>query len=189
MRLGEVRDEVLKSGFPDVLLITQVEKRSRELAEKRDQLISRKQALAEDLNKIENEIAISEWVVNSEPDILSAQKQLQILHSKENELTLTERNLSDFSEKHSELLNLERLATQAMMLKKGLSERRNEEANLRQKLEKLSSDSTAALARIKDQENRLETAERITPLRKEFASYPQSGILTSTYCRPYRTNA
>lgn len=180
LRLGEVRDEVLKSGFPDVLLITQVEKRSRELAEKRDQLISLKQALAEELNKVENEIAISEWVVNSEPDILSAQKQLQILHSKENELTLTERNLSDFSEKHSELLNLERLATQAIMLKKRLSERRNEEANLRQKLEKLSSDSTSTLARIKDQENRLETAERITPLRKELASYPPSEILTST---------
>ncbi len=42
VRVGEVKDDVLRTGFPDVLLKTQVERQSRELVEERERLSSQK---------------------------------------------------------------------------------------------------------------------------------------------------
>ncbi|VVB96230.1 ATP-dependent RecD-like DNA helicase [uncultured archaeon] len=86
LRIGEVRDEALASDYPDVLLKKQVERQSKELVGQRDKLISQKQVLADELNPLENQISVIEWVADSTSDIFSAQKQLEILNKKENEL-------------------------------------------------------------------------------------------------------
>lgn len=87
LRIGEVRDEVLTSDYPDVLLKNQVDRQSKELSGQRDKLQSQKQVLEDELTPLKNQIAVIEWVAESNLDIFSVQKQLEKLHSKEKELS------------------------------------------------------------------------------------------------------
>jgi superfamily I DNA and/or RNA helicase len=87
LRIGEVRDEELTSDYPDVLLKKQIDRQSKELSGQRDKLQSQKQVLEDELTPLENQIAVIEWIAESNPDIFSIQKQLEKLHSKEKELS------------------------------------------------------------------------------------------------------
>lgn len=51
IRVGEVKDDVLKSDYPDVLLKKQVERQSRELVKQREALASQRQDLADELSR------------------------------------------------------------------------------------------------------------------------------------------
>lgn len=87
LRIGEVRDEVLASDYPDVLLKKQVERQSKELVRQRDKLQSQKQVLEYELTPLENQIEVIEWIEELHPNIFSIQKQLEKLHSNEKELS------------------------------------------------------------------------------------------------------
>lgn len=172
LRLGDPRDEQLNSDFPDVLLKRQVERRSKELVEKKDQLEKEKQELSGQLSLLEHDIAVVEWVSSAEADITSARKQLAILHDKENELSAIEKHLAFLSETRSELLRMKQLADQVIAYQDTLQQQENEIQRLIQQVEELAGHTSTHSVHVIDYAKRTETARQIAPLRKELSGYP-----------------
>ncbi|MBI2486338.1 MAG: AAA family ATPase [Deltaproteobacteria bacterium] len=171
LRIGDVRDEVLKSAFPEVLVKNQVERQFKELVEKREQLASQKQGMEDELNSLNRQITIIEWISGSVGDIRASQNQVNELHEKEHALSISEQELSDLTDKQTALRKKEQLATRVLSLKKELSETKSKEGELQQKLDSLSSEISTTTLQLHRQKEIYEIAKRIEPLRKELASY------------------
>jgi len=171
LRIGDVRDEVLKKEFPEVLLKNQVERQFKELVEKREQLASQMQDMENELNSLNREISIIEWVSGSVGDIRTSQNQVNELHEKEHTLSISEQELSDLTDKQTALREKEQLAVRVLSLKRELSETKSKEAELQQKLDAISSEISTTTMQLHRQKEIYEIAKRIEPLRKELTSY------------------
>ena len=172
IRVGEVRDDELNSGFPDVLLKRQVERQSRELVELRDNLVSQKQALGDELNAVQQKISIIEWVEAAKIDIQSSESRFEELHRLEEQLRLAERTLSELENKHSQLLELHDRTSRILALRKKLAVQFAEKCRLERLLTENAKAWHDVNRRIQEQEKRIEILHRITPLRQEQAKYP-----------------
>lgn len=150
LRIGEVRDEVLTSDYPDVLLKNQVERQSIELSGNRDKLQSQKQVFEDDLTPLENQIAVIEWIAELNPNIFSIQKQLEKLHSNEKEL-------SSFMEEQAKW---KEISEHIAVLRKEIN---SYPSIYRQKLNilELSAKITSLASQITDKKARLNDAEKI----------------------------
>lgn len=171
LRIGDVRDDILKSDFPEVLLKHQVERQSKELVKKREQLASKKEEVEDELNSINRQISIIEWISGSGEDISTSQKQVNELHEKEHRLSILEQELSDFSDKQAAVREKEQLAIKVLSLKTQLSEIKSTEVELQKNLDELLSEISTTAMQVNHQKEICEIAKRIEPLRDELASY------------------
>lgn len=172
IRIGEVKDDVLKSDFPDILLKRQVERHSRELVELRDNFVSQKQALGDELNAVQQKISIIEWVEAANIDIQSSASRLEELHRLEEQLRSAERTLSELENKHSQLLELHDRTSRILALRKKLAVQHAEKCRLGKLIAENATAWQDVNRRIQEQEKRIEVLQRITPLRQEHAKYP-----------------
>ena len=76
IRIGEISDDSLSSTYPDVQLKVQVAHRSKQLFEKRESLLQEQQRVADDLVVTEKKIAITEWVHEISPTIVSLKSDI-----------------------------------------------------------------------------------------------------------------
>jgi superfamily I DNA and/or RNA helicase len=172
IRIGEVRDEELKSDFPDVLLKRQVERQSEELVKLRDNLSSQKQARSDELNDIQHKIDIIEWLSAVKGDIESSREHLNELHREEENLRSTKEVLSELDNKHAQLLQVRESASKILTLRRNVAAKHNDKSKFESLLSDISLESEDINRKINEQKSRLEIAKRITPLRTERATYP-----------------
>lgn len=172
IRVGEVRDDELRSKYPDVLLKRQVERQSRELVELRDSLLSQKQTLGDEMESVKQEISIIEWIEASRGDIESSTGRLEELHRQQGQLKSAETSLAKSKDEHPALLKLHERTSNIVALKRKLVSRREDRSRLEELLSLNTSECDDIRSRIEQQKARLETAERITPLREERSTYP-----------------
>lgn len=172
IRVGEVKDDVLKSDYPDVLLKKQVEHQSRELVKQREALASQRQDLADELSRVQKKISIIQWLGTAQSDIELAEHNLGQLKVRERQLLLNEYTLAELKRQHAGLLRLHNLTSGILALRKKLAGKRDEQNRLHVESSTVDSEITEAKRRLQQQLSRLEIVERITPLRQERAAYP-----------------
>ena len=172
IRVGQVKDDELRSKYPDVLLKRQVERQSRELVELRDNLLSQKQALGEEMESVKQKISIIEWIEASRGDIESSTNRLEELCRQQEQLKAAETSLAESEDEHPQLLELHKRTSRIIALQRKLAFQREEKSRLEGLLSQNASEWEDANHRVQQQDTRLETAERITPLREERATYP-----------------
>ena len=172
IRIGEVKDDELRSKYPDVLLKRQVERQSRELVELRDSLVSQKQALGDEMESVKQEISIIEWIEASRGDVESSAKRLDELCSQQEQLKSAETSLAESEGERLQLLELHERTTKILALQRKLLSQREERCRLEELVSQNASEWKDANRRMQQQGTRLETAERITPLREERSAYP-----------------
>ncbi|MCD6218598.1 AAA family ATPase, partial [bacterium] len=88
LRVGEPKDPRLRDHNPELLLSTHVDRRSAELAKKRDELISEINVRTKKVIEISHTIDICEWVEIASKDIQKMSLDIEKLH--EIEITLEE---------------------------------------------------------------------------------------------------
>jgi len=172
IRVGEVRDEVLRSVYPDVLLKTQVERRSRELVEQREKYIIQKQLLSDEISAAQKSIAIIEWLesANQEIDLVEATiHDLENLRQEEQEATI---KFVALREQHSSLLDLHGRTARVLELRKLLLSMEDKRSCMQREIKAISEVRELAVKRTSEQDSRTKIALRIEPLRKEQSTYP-----------------
>jgi len=172
VRVGEVRDEVLRSDYPDVLLKTQVERQSRELVEEREKLINERQMLANEMFAAQKSISITEWLKSASEEITSVERttsEISKLRQLEQEAT---NELAELREQHSSLLELHERTARVLALRKQLLSKRDEQTSMQAELKAVSTEREQLVKKITEQESRIEIATRIGPLRRERSTYP-----------------
>jgi len=172
IRVGEVKDEVLRVKYPDVLVRSQVERQSRELIEQRDSLMAKRQDITDDLNDVKRKISVLEWLQASEPEIKFVDEKLAKLQELQGHLVSSEQDLQGLKPQQQNLLQSRELTTRILDLRKEIDERKNMLAQLNAQLSKVESQINENNGYLQQQQSRLETVERITPLRNERATYP-----------------
>ncbi len=172
IRVGEVRDEVLRSDYPDVLLRTQIERQSRELVEQREKLLIQKQLFSDEMTSAQKSIAIIEWLkfANQEIDSVEAtMSESENLKQEEQNATI---ELANLREQHPNLLELHKRTAKVLELQKLLLANQDKQSTLLRKLKEIEEEREQLSKKINEQDTRIETATRISPLRKELSSYP-----------------
>ena len=180
VRVGEVKDDVLRKDFPDVLLKTQVERRSRELVEERERLSSQKQDLADEMATAQESVEIIKWLETAKQElgaIGEAITERDRYREHERQASL---ELDVLRQQHSHLLQLHELATRAVRLRKLLDAKQEESSVLRGQFSTLAAEKKTLTTTIAEQNSRIETATRIGPIRKERASFPSQNEQKAT---------
>jgi hypothetical protein len=172
IRVGEVRDEVLRSDYPDVLLKTQVKRRSRELVEQREQYINQRQLLSDEMSAAQKSIAIIEWLesANQEIDLVETTiRDLENLRQEEQKATI---KFAALREQHSSLLELHRRTARALELRKLLLSMEDKRSSMQREIKAISEVREQVAKKIAEQDSRTKIALRIEHLRKEQSTYP-----------------
>jgi len=172
IRVGEVKDDELRSKYPDVLLKRQIERQSRELVESQNSLLSQKQALSDEMEFVKRKISVTEWIEPARRDIEYSTRRLDELCKQQEELKSTETNLAKSKDDHEQLLEIHERTSRVIDLRKKLTSQREEKSRLEGLLSENASEWEETSRQIQKQEARLGTAERITPLREERETYP-----------------
>ena len=172
VRVGDVKDEVLRSDYPDVLLKTQVKRQSRELVEEREKLAEQRQLISDEKSAAQKAISVIEWIKLAGQEINSVEKviaEISNLHQLEQEATT---KLAELSEQHTNLLELHERTARILALRKQLLPRQSKLTRMRMKIEEVSTESEQVVRKMAEQKARIEIAMRIDPLRKEQSTYP-----------------
>ncbi|MGB7061935.1 MAG: AAA domain-containing protein [Candidatus Zixiibacteriota bacterium] len=172
IRVGEVRDEVLKNDYADVLLERQVERQSRELVRRRETLSSEMQTLNTELTRVQKEISIIDWIETAQSDIQQSASALEDLQEREHQLRLEETTLSELKRQYPLLVELRDRVSQIFALRKEITSKMDQQTRLNEESPRINAELTQIQHRLRDQQSRVETAERIAPLREERARYP-----------------
>ena len=174
IRIGEVRDEVLKSDYRDVLLKTQVERQSLELVRQRDNFVNQKQELSNELIPIEEKISYIEWIQTANVKIESTAGQIEELQKQENEFISAKKSYEELEKLHPLLLQRHEQTAKILSLRKKLAVQLGEKLRIEELLHQKQTDYQNANNRIKLQGDRCKIAERIAPLREERRTYPSA---------------
>ena len=172
LRLGEVRDEILRSDFPDVLIETQVERQSRELIQQREELLKQKELLVEEMTTTQRSIAILEWIEPAKQDIELVEttiREIKNLGQQEQDATI---ELTEISNQHSRLLELYKSTEKVIELRKLLVSKRKKESGIQTELNACSAERKQLSKIIAQQDVRIKIATRIESLRNELSTYP-----------------
>ena len=172
IRVGEVRDEVLRSDYSDVLLKTQVKRRSRELVEQREQYINQRQLLSDEMSAAQKSIAIIEWLesANQEIDLVETTiRDLENLRQEEQKATI---KFAALREQHSSLLELHGRTARALELRKLLLSMEDKRSSMQREIKAISEVREQVAKKIAEQDSRTKIALRIEHLRKEQSTYP-----------------
>ncbi len=172
VRVGEVKDDMLRRDYPNVLLETQVERRSRELIEKKERLWSQKAELANEIEGAQKSVEIIEWLEDSQRDMAAIGEAI----TEQNRYRENERQasleLEALRQQHSHLLQMQELVARALRLRKLLDAKQKESSVLRGQIRTLAAEKETLTATVAKQNSRIEIATRIGPIRKERASVP-----------------
>lgn len=171
VRVGDVKDEVLRSDYPYVLLRKQVERQSCDLVEEREDLIVQRQACTDELAKTKKTVSIIEWIDSARHDIESTATTIDELEKMHQQKQDVETELTQLNQQHRNLLYLHEHTGNILSLRKQLSVKRDKKAKAQATEVTISEAYKNALKVIHDQENRIEIAKRVTPLREELFSY------------------
>ena len=172
VRVGEVKDEVLRSDYPDVLLKTQVKRQSRKLVEEREKLAEQRQMLSDEMSATQKAISVFEWLKPARQEIDSVEKaigEISNLRQLEQEATT---ELAGLSERHTSLLELHEHTARILTLRKQLLSKQDEQTSMRAKFKAVSTECEQMVSKIAEQKSRIEIATRIDPLRRERSTYP-----------------
>ncbi len=180
VRIGEVKDDVLRTDFPDVLLKTQVERQSRDIVEERESLSSQKQELADKMETAQKSIKIVQWLGTSKQDMAAirdaiTKRNFYIEHKRQASL-----ELDVLLQQHSHLLQMHELAVRALHLRKLLDSKQRESSALQNQVSPLAIEKKTLIANVEEQNSRIEIATRIGPVRKDRASFPSQNEQKAT---------
>ncbi len=171
IRVGEPKDDVLRTDFPDVLLKTQVERQSRELVEERERLSSQKQGLSDEMATAQKSVEIIEWLGTAKQDMsVISGTIMERNRFRENERQAS-LELDALRQQHSHLLQMYELAARALRLRKLLDAKQEESSTLQGQFSILAAEKETLTATVVEQNSRIETATRIGPIRKERANF------------------
>lgn len=180
VRVGEVKDDVLRTNFPDVLLKTQVKRQSRELVEERERLSTQKQELADEMATAQKSVEIIEWLETAKRDMAAiAEAITERDHYRQHERQASQ-ELDTLRQQHSHLLEMHELAATALRLRKLLDAKQEESADLQGQFSTLVAEKETLTATVAEQNSRIEIASRIGPIRKERASFPSQSEQKAT---------
>lgn len=172
IRVGEVRDEVLRSDYPDVLLKTQVERQSRELVLEREKLENQIETYLKEISAAKKSISIIEWLKSANGEIVAVEESIDEI-SKLRKLEQDAKDeLAELQEQHSNLLELQQRTAKVIDLRKQLLSKRDEQKNMQLEIEAVSIELENLINKIAEQESRIEIAKRIDPLRQQRSIYP-----------------
>jgi hypothetical protein len=180
VRVGEVKDDVLRTDFPDVLLKTQVERQSRELVEERERLSSQKQRLADEMASTQESVEIIEWLETAKQDIGAIGEAITERDRYKEHERQASLELDSLRRQHSHLLQMHGLAARALRLRKLLDAKQEESSVLQGQFSTLAAEKETLTATIAEQKSRIEIATRIDPIRKERASFPSQNEQKAT---------
>lgn len=180
VRVGEVKDDELRSGFPDVLLKTQIGRQSRELVKEREHISSQKQRLADEMGFAQKSVEIIEWLENAEQDIGEIGKAITERDRYRVNEQQTSLELDSLRRQHSYLLQKHELAAKALRLRKLLDAKQEESYVLRDQFNTLGVEKKKLTATIAEQNSRIEIATRIDSIRKERARFPSQNEQKAT---------
>jgi len=172
VRVGEVKDDVLRTRFPDVLLKTQVERQSRELVEERERLLSQKQGSADEMASAQKSVEIIEWLETAKQDIGEIDETITERDRHRERERQASLELNSLNRRYSHLLQMHALAAKALRLRKLLDAKQEESFVLRGQFSTLAAEKETLTATVAEQNYRIEIATRIDPIRKERASFP-----------------
>jgi hypothetical protein len=172
IRVGEVRDQELISKYPNVLVMRQIERQSRELFKQHEALVSKRQDLSNELNRVQKKVSILEWLHAAEPEIQSSYNNLEQLNGLQRQLNLDEVKLGQLKLHESDLLSKQQFISRILDLRQLLADKKNKQARLDEQLSNVESGINEAKGCWQQQQSRLKVVERITPLRIERATYP-----------------
>lgn len=180
IRVGEVRDKELSERFPEVLLKTQVERQSRELVEERENLVSQKRKLAEEMAAAQKAIEIIKWLGTAQEEITTIEGAILARdRSRQYEREATT-ELNVLRQQHSQLLEIHEIATKALQLRKLIDGKQQEYSNIQHQIKSNSEGRTLLSARIAEQVSRLQIAMRLGPMRKMRSALPSQSEQKST---------
>ncbi|MCC6699231.1 MAG: AAA family ATPase [Candidatus Hydrogenedentes bacterium] len=173
VRVGQVKDDVLKD-YPDVHVKRQVERRSRELVSRREELLSQNGVLTNNLNVTNRDISIISWLQSTQLEIASIERDVLTLHTQERELRSTEDLWTERETQRSGLLAFQERALGLLELRRKLVSCRERKGVLNRKLLSIESEYVEAQMRILEQDQRLEALPYLTSLRQERSRHPSS---------------
>lgn len=172
VRVGEVRDEELRVTYPEVLLKTQIERQSRELVKERENLASRRQELTDEMYVAQKSVSIVEWLRSANQEIETVQTKIgkhEKLRQQEQEAT---NELAEISKQHSNLLEIHERSANVLFLRKQLLSKQDECTRVLDELKEISEEREKMGKKLTQQDERIEIATRIDPLRKDRVTYP-----------------
>jgi hypothetical protein len=183
IRVGEVKDEVLESDHPEVLLKNQIEIQSSALVAQRATILSDMQSQEIRSSDIQRDISCIEWIETTKSELTTIDAKInEIAAVRRNETTAT-KALTNLENNHSELQELRQRLVQIIKLEKNLISKQSELGSVKAALDATVIDLGQWQKKIEDHESRIEIANRITPLREERSSYATAGEQRSVMSR------
>lgn len=171
VRVGEVRDEVLRSDYPDVLIKTQVERQSRELVEQRVELVTQRQLVSDEISATQRAISIIEWLQSANQEIDLAQATIRDLENFKQEVQEAMIEIVSQREQQSDLLELHKRTAKVLEFRKLLLSKEEKKESMEVELNAFASERTSLAKKIEEQVFRIEICRRIMPLREEKSLY------------------
>lgn len=172
VRVGEVRDDQLKSDYPEVLLKRQVEIQSRELVEQRQELTAKIETLNSEVERVQDQLDLFDWIPKATAKVREIEKLVVELDNLERVHSEELRSLNELRSQHKTMLDLHNRISQLLGSRKALDSKREEQARLSSEVAELGTRVSAAQRKLKDQQDRLEIANRIADLRSQLAALP-----------------
>ena len=176
IRIGEVKDEVLRIKYPDVLLTRQVERHSKELIQRQEQLIAEKQKTLDKLDELNKKISIINWLIVIDPNFIFEKEKLQKIHELEKIISVDKKHLSEIQVQHQNILELYKKTSRILELRRKLEKQREIQDSLDKEDSGIDLQIKNIGEQLQEQNSRIETAKRISTPRKERATYPNSNV-------------
>jgi DNA repair exonuclease SbcCD ATPase subunit len=178
--VGEPRDKQLLK-HPELLLKTQVQRKSAELTNRRDELEAEREAKSKEVVRLQDLIALVEWVIDGAPDIREMGSRLQQLHELEAQAQTAAAQLPDAVDEIQRWEATLATATQAQRLQQKLEETRSKLESIRLEVEK----NEAALVDVRNQSKEavtlLEQAEGLESRRARLEQLSSLETLRSDF--------
>ena len=172
VRVGEVKDVVLRADFPDVLLKTQVERKSSELLKDRDLLSCQKQEMADEMATAQKSLEIVKWLDAAKQTISVIDEAITACNRHREDERQASIELDVLQGQHSHMLQIHEIATKALQLSKLINGKQEESTTLQDQIRTLSSERQILNSRIAEHDSRIVIAARIDSIRKERATLP-----------------
>jgi hypothetical protein len=172
IRAGEVWDNNLGSTYPDIFIERQAELQSRELSRHKEDLISEKGKLVDELRIIDNAISILQWLESSDSGIQTAMANIEQLQQSESQFALNEETWTDLKQHLPGLIELQKLTSRVLIIRSDLLSKREKHQSLIETLPNICLEIDHVAAKLQDQRFRSKIADRIDLLRRERAAYP-----------------
>ncbi len=171
VRVGQVLNKELTNQYPDVLIKTQIDHKSEGLLAERETLAGEKSQLEIEVHHRRARIEMCEWVPTGRADL----NRLESVWAQADQADLDVDTLlaedDSSADKRAELKEEHRRLTRLLELRKALESETSNIDPLRYEVRHLTSWIPVLEHTIEVHAERMETAERIDPLRKERLTY------------------